>query len=66
MELIEKEKLYNAIRHLDVEDQIFLSHVINECKKWQELASDYGIARANIKNKFDKILRILKVLLFKK
>lgn len=66
MELIENEKLYKALKDLKIEDQVLISHVINECKTWQELASDYGITQANIKNRFNKIIRILKVLLFRK
>lgn len=66
IELIENEKLYNAIKHLDAEDQILISHVIKECKTWQELASTYGITQGNVKNRFNKIIRILKTLLFKK
>lgn len=66
IELIENEKLYNAIKDLKMEDQILISHVIKECKTWQELAFDYGITQANVKNRFNKIIRILKTLLFKK
>ncbi|MBQ6144046.1 MAG: sigma-70 family RNA polymerase sigma factor [Clostridia bacterium] len=66
IEFIENQRLYRAIKSLEIEDQILISHVMNECKTWQELAETYGITQANVKNRFNKIIRILKVLLFKK
>ena len=65
IELIENEKLHKAIKSLNIEDQILISYVIKENRSWQELAVTYGISRTNIKNRFNKILRILKILLSK-
>ena len=66
IELIENEKLHKAIKNLSIEDQIFISYIVRECKTQQELASKYGINQSSVKNRFDKILRILKNLMSKK
>ena len=66
IELIENERLHKAVKSLSIEDQIFISYIVKECKTQQELASKYGINQSSIKNRFDKILRILKNLMSKK
>ena len=65
IELIENEKLHKAIKNLSIEDQIFISYIVRECKTQQELASKYGINQSSVRNKFNKILRILKKMLRK-
>ncbi len=66
IEFIENEKLHTAIKSLKTEDQILISQVVSECKTWQELASMYEIDQSNVRKHFNKIIRILKNLLFKK
>ncbi len=66
IELIENESLHKALKSLKIEDQIFISYIVKECKTQQELASKYGINQSSVKNRFDKILRILKNLMSKK
>ena len=66
IEFIENEKLHTAIKSLKTEDQILISQVVNEGKTWQELASTYKIDQSNVRKRFNKIIRILKNLLFKK
>ncbi len=66
IEFIENEKLHTAIKSLKTEDQILISQVVNEGKTWQELASMYEIDQSNVRKRFNKIIRILKNLLFKK
>lgn len=66
IELIENENLHKAVKILSIEDQIFISYIVKECKTQQELASKYEINQSSVKNRFDKILRILKNLLSKK
>ena len=61
IELIEYEKLHKAIKNLSIED-----HIVRECKTQQELASKYGINQSSVRNKFNKILRILKNSIFRK
>ena len=66
IELVEHENLHTALKSLKIEDQIFISYIVKECKTQQELASKYGINQSSVKNRFSKILRILKNLLSKK
>ena len=66
IELIENENLHKAVKSLSIEDRIFISYIVKECKTQQELASKYGINQSSVKNRFDKILRILKNLMSKK
>ena len=66
IELIENEKLHKAIKNLSIEDQIFISYIVRECKTQQELASKYGINQSSVRNKFNKIRRILKNSIFRK
>ena len=66
IELIENKSLHKALKSLKIEDQIFISYIVKECKTQQELASKYGINQSSVKNRFDKILRILKNLMSKK
>ena len=66
IEFIENEKLHTAIKSLKTEDLILISQVVNEGKTWQELASMYEIDQSNVRKHFNKIIRILKNLLFKK
>lgn len=66
IELVENENLHKALKSLSIEDQIFISYIVKECKTQQELASKYRINQSSVKNRFGKILRILKNLLSKK
>ena len=66
IELIENENLHKAVKSLPVQDQIFISYIVKEYKTQQELALKYGINQSSVKNRFIKILRILKNLLSKK
>lgn len=66
IELIENENLHKALKSLSIEDQIFISYIVKECKTQQELALKYGINQSSVKNRFGKILRVLKNLMSKK
>ena len=66
IELVENENLHKALKSLSIEDQIIISYIVKECKTQQELASKYGINQSSVKNRFGKILRILKNLMSKK
>ena len=66
IELVENKNLHKALKSLKIEDQIFISYIVKECKTQQELASKYGMNQSSVKNRFSKILRILKNLLSKK
>ena len=45
IELIENQKLYEAVKGLSIEDQIFISYIVRENKTQQELAEKYRISQ---------------------
>lgn len=60
IELIENQKLYEAVKRLSVEDQIFISYIVKECKTQSEISYFYNLSQSQICCRFNKILRILK------
>ena len=63
IELIENHKLYKALKDLPIEDQIFISYIVKECRTQKELACNYNIAHQNISKRFNKILDRLRSLI---
>ena len=63
IEVIEKPKLYEAMKRLPIEDQIFISYIVKECCTQKELAEIYEIAQQNISKRLLKILNKIKKLL---
>lgn len=63
IELIENEKLHKAIKNLSIEDQIFISYIVKECKTQRELAEVYKMAQQNVSKKFSKIIEKLRKIL---
>ena len=63
IELIENERLHKAVKSLSIEDQIFISYIVKECKTQRELAQVYNITHQNIHKKFNFILEKLRKLL---
>ena len=63
IELIENENLHSAIRNLSIEDQIFISYIVKECKTQRELEDKYKIAHQNISKRFSKIIEKLRKIL---
>ena len=63
IELIENEKLHKAIKNLSIEDQIFISYIVKECKTQRELAEVYKMAQQNVSKKFNKIIEKLRKIL---
>ena len=59
IELIENQKLYEAVKGLSIEDQIFISYIIKEGRTQRELSTMYKIAHQNISKKFEKIIKKL-------
>ena len=43
IELIENENLHRAIKSLSIEDQIFISYIVKECKTQREIEKIYSI-----------------------
>ena len=63
IELIENEQLSKALKSLKIEDQIFISYIVKECRTQQELAHIYNIAQQNISKRFNRILKKLRKLM---
>ena len=66
IELIENEKLHSAIKNLSIEDQIFISYIVKECKTQRELSQIYKIDQRTVGRKFEKILNVIKKFLCKR
>ena len=52
IELIENPKLYEAVKELSIEDQIFISYIIKEGLTQRELSIMYGLTQQDISYKF--------------
>ncbi len=66
IELIENEKLHKALKSLKIEDQIFISYIVKECKTQRELAQIYNVDHKTVGRKIVKILNIIRKFLLKK
>ena len=66
IELIENERLHKAVKSLSIEDQIFISYIVKECKTQREIEKIYSIKHQAIGYKFNKIIYKLKKYMFKK
>ena len=62
-ELIENPKLYEAVKSLSIEDQIFISYIVKEGQNQREVARIYGINQRTVGRKLEKILNLLKTFL---
>ncbi len=56
IELIENPKLYEAVKSLSIEDQIFISYIVKEGLKQRELSIMYELTQQGISHKFNKII----------
>ena len=56
IELIENKNLHKAVKSLSIEDQIFISYIVRECRTQRELEKIYNISHQSISKKFNKIL----------
>ncbi|MFR1178861.1 MAG: hypothetical protein ACLSDH_02195 [Bacilli bacterium] len=65
IELIEDQKLYEAVKSLSIEDQIFISHIVKEGQTQRELAKIYGIDHRTAGRNFNNIVEILRHILCK-
>ena len=63
IELIENQKLYEAVKSLSVEDQIFMSYIVKEGRTQRELSRTYGVAQKNISKRFNRVIEKIKYLL---
>ncbi len=60
IELIENPMLHKAVKSLSIEDQIFISYIVKECRTQCELADMYNIAQQNISKRFNNIIKKLR------
>ena len=60
IELIENPKLYEAVKTLSIEDQIFISYIIKENKTQAELSKQYRVTQSAICQLFNKLIKTLK------
>ena len=63
IDLIENENLHKAVKSLSIEDQIFISYIVKECRTHRELAQIYKIDHRTVGRKFVKIIKKLKHIL---
>ena len=63
IELIENPKLYEAVKNLSIDDQIFISYIVKEGRTQRELSRTYGVAQKNISKRFNRVIEKIKYLL---
>ena len=63
IELIENPMLYEAVKTLSIEDQIFISYIVKEGRTQRELSRTYGVAQKNISKRFNRVIEKIKYLL---
>ena len=59
IELIENQKLYEAVKNLSIEDQIFISYIVKEGRTQREMENIYKVDHRNIGCKFNNIIKEL-------
>ena len=64
IELIENQKLYEAVKNLSIEDQIFIGYIVKEGQTQREVARIYGINQRTAGRKLEKILNLQRLFLF--
>ena len=63
IELIENPKLYEAVKELSIEAQIFISYIIKEGLTQRELSIMYGLTQQDISYKFNKLIHSINKIL---
>ena len=66
IELIENPKLYEAVKNLSIEDQIFISYILKEGRTQREMENIYKVDNCNIGSKFNNIIKELSCALCKR
>lgn len=66
IESMENQELYDAVKKLSAEDQIFISYIFKECKTQRELAKIYNVSQSKISVKINKLFKNLKNKLLQK
>lgn len=60
VESIENQRLYEAVKSLSIEDQIFISYTVKERKTQAELSQQYKVTQPAICQRFNKPIKTLK------
>ena len=60
IELIENQKLYEAVKGLSIEDQIFISYIVKEGRTQQELEEIYKVSHRAIGQKYQRLIKKIK------
>ena len=60
IELIENPKLYEAVKNLPLEGQIFISYIVKESRTQTELSLKYEVTQPAICQRFNKLRKILR------
>ena len=60
IELIENPMLHKAVKSLSIEDQIFTSYIVKECRTQRELSKIYKVDHRTIGKRFEKILNVIR------
>ena len=65
-ELIENQKLYEAVKWISIEDQIFISYIVKEGRTQREMENIYKVDHRKIGRKFNNIIKELSFALCKR
>ena len=57
IELIENQKLYEAVKGLSIEDQIFISYIVKKGLTQQELEEIYKVSHRAIGQKYQRLIK---------
>lgn len=60
IELIQNEDLHKAVASLSIEDQIFISYIVKECRTQRELSEIYNVTHQSISKRFIRIIKRLR------
>ena len=60
IELIENPKLYEAVKNLSIEDQIFISYIVKKGLTQQELEEIYKVSHRAIGQKYQRLIKKIK------
>ena len=60
IKLIENQKLYEAVKGLSIEDQIFISYIVKKGLTQQELEEIYKVSHRAIGQKYQRLIKKIK------
>ena len=60
IELIENENLHKAVKSLSIEDQIFISYIVKDCRTQRKLESLYNLNHSTLCRRFKSIIKFIR------